>query len=268
MKDAFPAEFEQYKKDQLLERFKPASERRSTPIGVSDQPNDENAVELKIERLNGTVPISSLRSDHPAIEYLRGRCFGPKQTSRLLYADDFVDVIDELNPSMNTEKMRHEPRIVIPFYSTDGKIEMVQGRSLDPSSKLKYMSVKAHDDVDKVYGKYELDRSKTTYCVEGPFDSLFVDNCVATCDSSLTRADADVYIWDNQPRNKEVVDLINDAITRGKSVVIWPWSPNTKEDINDMIKSGMTTDQLMAMIKERTFSGLRAKLEVSKWKRV
>lgn len=62
---------------------------------------------------------------------------------------------------------------------------MVQGRSLIADHRLKYISVKTSDDIDKIYGKYELDTSKTTYCVEGPLDSLFIDNCVATCDANL-----------------------------------------------------------------------------------
>ena len=44
------------------------------------------------------------------------------------------------------------------------------------------------------------------------------------------------YIWvfDNEPRNREVVNRIAKAIDRGDKVVIWP--SNIKEkDVNEMI---------------------------------
>ena len=167
-----------------------------------------------------------------------------------------------------SERFPSDPRIVIPFYGFEGEVEMIQGRSLDKGAKLRYLTIKADEDIDKVFGKYEIDPEKTVYCTEGPLDSLFVDNCLATCDSSLTKAPADVYIWDNQPRSKEIVALMEKTIDKKHKIVIWPNSPDTKMDINDMIQMGITREELKKVIEMRTFSGLKAKLELTKWRKV
>jgi hypothetical protein len=74
-------------------------------------------------------------------------------------------------------------------------------------------------------------------------------------------------IYDNEPRNKEIVKLVEIAIQNGKKVCIWPSGVNQK-DINDMILSGQTSDELLSIINKRTFHGLEAQLEFCKWKKI
>jgi hypothetical protein len=268
MKEVFPHQFEQYKKDQMLKRLQTSSSpvRRTSTTSAPPKPKKrESAAETK--SLEGCTALSLLKDSHPAIKYLKGRHFEKDQIDRLYYSDNFKVTAEALSEDPLSPRFPDEPRIVIPFFSTEGDIEMVQGRSLDPESSLRYISIKRDEDVDKIFGKEYVDRSRTVYCVEGPLDALFVDNCVATCDSSLHRSTADVLIWDNQPRSKEICDLIEQAIDNRRSVVIWPDSPDAKLDINDMIKLGITREELMKVIKQRTFSGLRAKLEFNRWKK-
>ena len=212
--------------------------------------------------------LDELPDDHPAVVYVSNRKVSNANLSRLYYAEDFKVTAQTVSYDELSDKFPSEPRIVIPFYSKDGIVEMVQGRSLDKNSSLRYISIKSSEDVDKIYGKERIDDSKTSYCVEGPFDSLFVDNCVATCDSALQRSNADVLIFDNQPRNSEIVELMDKAISSGRKLVIWPISPNDKIDINDMILMGLNEEQLMYIITTNTFSGLKAKLMFTKWKKV
>ena len=96
---------------------------------------------------------------------------------------------------------------------------------------------------------------------------MFIDNSVAACDSNLTRVDADVYIWDNEPCNKTTVDKIRKAVLDGKSVVVWDTSPTIKQDINDMVLSGYTKQQITDIINENTYNGHMAYYKWSKWKR-
>ena len=55
-------------------------------------------------------------------------------------------------------------------------------------------------------------------------------------------------------------------IVKGNQIVIWP--THTKEkDINDMIINGMSSEDVMTLIKENTFSGLSAQTKLNSYKR-
>ena len=142
-----------------------------------------------------------------------------------------------------------------------------QGRSLGPNS-IKYITVMLRDDAPKVYGLDKLNEKEPIYITEGPFDSTFVENSIAMCGSDL-----DIrtfgwsnYIWvfDNEPRNREIVERIGKTINRGDQVVIWP--SNIKEkDVNDMVLGG---HDIMNVLESNTYSGLKAKIKFNNWKKV
>lgn len=265
MKDQYPTYFEDYKKETLFDSFS-----RSSNLFVPEEIKETTQQKkISINTLKKiSVNINDLEDDHPAKAYLLERSFSKDEMSRLYYTDDFKTLASLFNLESGSKLKEKEPRIIIPFINNKGTIEIIQGRSLDKNSNLKYITIKTNEDAEKVFGLYDADHTKTVYCVEGPLDSLFVDNCLASCDANLTRVDADVYIWDVQSRNKDVCKYMEAAIEAGKSVVIWPFSGNKKLDINDMIKSGMTKDQIMNIIKKNTFSGLTAKMKFLQWKKV
>lgn len=270
MKDVCPNEFDEYKRDQMKARLDDignvSSNRSAEPIVTIKQ--DEKPSQASTQTsLDGTEKVLDLPLDHPARAYLKSRGFGQREMSRLLWSDDFKLTANSISQEELSEDFPSDGRIIIPFYNESGHIEMIQGRSLS-NKGLRYLSIKSHPDVDKIYGKYEVDRSKTVYCVEGPFDSLFVDNCLATCDANLTRAKADVYVFDNQPRSPDIVKIMRRTIDAGYSVVVWPTSPDGKEDINDMILSGTTRSQLMSILKRNTVKGPMALLAFNRWRKV
>jgi hypothetical protein len=128
------------------------------------------------------------------------------------------------------------------------------------------------DTREKIFGLESVDLTQRIYVVEGPIDSMFIDNCIAMAgsDSSYTdRLDRSnvVYVYDNEPRNKEIVSRIDKAIDKDYNVVIWPDSLEVK-DVNDMIMSGMTKYDVQNIIDKNTFSGLAARLRLNTWKRV
>lgn len=274
MKDKFPSLFDEYKRETLFDSF-----TRSTPdkpksvVNRLDSPTENKSLEtipgIPIDVFQSIcTPIISLDKKHPARMMLVNRGMSVREMNRLYYTDDFKSVAEKLNSTTTTKLKESEPRILIPFTTPQGRVEMLQGRSLDPESKLRYISIKANDDVEKVYGRYELDETEIVTCVEGPLDSLFVDNAIATCDANLTRVEADRYCWDCQPRQKDIIRYMDNAIEAGKSVVIWPFIPNKKLDINDMILGGMNRNQLMSLINRCTYSGLMAKAKFTQWKKL
>lgn len=276
IKEQFPFDFDEYKKETIFDSFKP---RELTKVGqnrpaVTLQDDSESVLEELSEAhsvenvLSDCVNMSDLPDGHFAKTYLLGRSFSEKELERLYFSDNFKSVAAKLNEESADKLPEKESRIIIPFVNEYGQVEMLQGRSLDPNARIKYVSIKVNDEVEKVYGLYEANRDRTTYCVEGPFDSLFVDNCLASCDANLTRVDADVFIWDNQPRNKDVLKYMEAAIEAKKKVVIWPFVPKEKMDINDLIKKGVTREQLMKTIKKSTYSGLTARMKFMEWKKL
>ena len=124
------------------------------------------------------------------------------------------------------------------------------------------------DEAPKLYGLDTIDTKQSIYIVEGPFDSTFVENSVAMCGSDVDIGSFNWsdYIWvlDNEPRNREIVNRISKLVDRGDKVVIWPSSIREK-DINDMVLSG---HDVMNVLKLNTYSGLEAKVKFNTWKKI
>ena len=162
---------------------------------------------------------------------------------------------------------KDESRVIIPLHDTEKNLIGFQGRSLGPNS-VKYITVMLSEDAPKIYGLDKIDETKPIFITEGPFDSTFVENSVAMCGSDL-----DVrtfgwsnYIWvfDNEPRNREIVERIDKTIGRGDKIVIWP-KQIVEKDINDMVLSG---HDIMSILQSNTYSGLQAKVKFNNWKKV
>lgn len=270
MREKYPSQFDEYKRETLFDTFN-TSPRTAEPV------NTLVATTKPVFATTGGISASDFAKlatnmqdmpvSHEASQFLIRRAFTGYEMSRLFYTEDFKSIAARLNPESAKNLIDNEPRILIPFVNPQGMIELFQGRSLK-DGKMKYITIKAHDDVEKIYGADRLDRTKTSYCVEGPIDSLFVDNCIATCDANLIRSKADVLIFDNQCRNRDVCRYMEQAIEEGRSLVVWPFSPTKKVDINDMIKEGVTRKQLMSVIEQSTFKGLTAKMKFMQWKRL
>ena len=142
-----------------------------------------------------------------------------------------------------------------------------QGRSLGPNS-VKYITVMLNEEAPKIYGLDTIKTEKPIYIVEGPFDSSLIENSVAMCGSDInirTFGWSDyIYVYDNEPRNREIVERIDKTISRGDQIVIWP--SNIKEkDVNDMTLCG---HDVMSMLKSNTYSGLKAKIKFNYWKKI
>ena len=128
----------------------------------------------------------------------------------------------------------------------------------------------------KIFGWDKVDvRLPHIYVLEGPLDSLFIPNAVATAGGELTTVlpavEPDqskfVIVYDNEPRNKHTVKKMETAIDRGYTVCIWPDSI-TEKDINNMVLSGLEPKKVVDIINENVYSGLQAKLRFQQWKKV
>ena len=187
-------------------------------------------------------------------------------STKFYYASKFKEWVNTHKKTFDYIK-KDESRIIIPMYDTESNLIGFQGRSLIPNS-VKYITVMLNEEAPKVYGLDKINKGEIVYVVEGPFDSTFVSNSVAMCgsDSSLEclKGSSIVYVYDNEPRNKEIVERIDKCITRGEQVIIWP-SIIEDKDINDMVLTG---HDIMSILKSNIYSNLEAKIKFNNWKKV
>ena len=217
-----------------------------------------------------TKPVFKKKLDLPkasevpiAREYLEKRKLNPE---KFYFAHKFKEWT-------NTQKQtfsnfyKDECRIIIPLYDTQSNLIGFQGRALE-SSPNKYITVMISDDAPKIYGLENVDSTKPIYIVEGPFDSTLVENSVAMCGADVdigTFGWSDyIYVFDNEPRNREIVNRISKTINRGDKVIIWPMIVRQK-DINDMVLAGLN---VMDVLKSSIYSGLEAKIKFNNWKKI
>lgn len=254
-------------KEYALERYK-NGENKNTAKPTFEEFKSERPV---FKKSLGIPTIESLPKDHYARIYVENRKIPEKKYNQLYYAEDFKRFVEELGVVQEGLK-ENDPRLVIPFYDKDKNLIAFQGRALG-DSVLRYITVKTNDDNEKIYGMDSANTENMIYVVEGPIDSMFIENAIATCDSNLEHA-ATVYdksnitlVFDNEPRNKEIVKKMEKAIEDHYNVVVWPEMIEEK-DINDMILAGFTQEELQDIISKHTFINLRAKMEFVNWKKV
>lgn len=217
--------------------------------------------------------IIDLPMDHYAAQYCLARKLPVDRYGALYYAEDFKKFVDELLPDHGKELKDNDPRLIIPFFDVDGTLLAIQGRAL-ADSKIRYITIKIAEESIKIFGLDRINQQEKVYVTEGPLDSFFLPNAVATADANLTNAvnyiarDKLILVFDNEPRNKDICRLMDKAIEQHFNICIWPEMIQEK-DINDMILfSKFTTEELVDIIDKNTFVNLRAKMEFIQWKKV
>ena len=262
LKDRDPPLYDEY----VMERYKEGLTGKGT---VTPEPNF-TFVKPKFRKkdiCDELVKISELNTSHRAKKYLINRGINEDTLSKFYYCPDFKRWTNKHKKIYDTTD-NDDDRIIIPLRNSKGELFGYQGRSLDPTSKMRYITVMLDENAPKIYGLEKINTQKPIYILEGPFDSLFMENSVAMCGSDVdirTFGWSD-YIWvfDNEPRNREIVNRLERSINRGDQVVIWP--SNIKEkDVNEMI---LAKHNICDIIKTNTFSELKAKLQLNLWKKV
>lgn len=239
------------------------TQRRSKKEPVFETPRPvfgDSSVLKSIDR------IVDLDEEHPARVYLEQVRQLPS-LSGIFYARDFNGWINSIIPDKLPRNK--EPRIVIPFRDKDKNVFGVTGRSM-ASSGLRYITIMFDENKPKIYGLDKVDFNSTYYIVEGQFDSMFIKNSIAmagadTNSANLEHIQNSVTVFDNEPRNKEIVARMSNIINSGRNICIWPDGVKSK-DINDMIVvEGLDVQEI---ITENTCSGLSATLRLSEWRKI
>lgn len=272
--DNFLKEFEpETHKMYLMEKFKGANNvaAASETKFVQSKPVFDTSPLRKLKK------ISQLDIKHPVrIWVAHKRRIPPSQHYRMYYCPKFMHWTNEVLPGKFDEANleRDEPRLVIPMFDENGNMFGFQGRSFSKDS-IRYITIMLDDSHGKFFGLDTLDKNKKAYCVEGPIDSMFISNAIASCGGDIIsdlqllnmEKESIVVVYDNEPRNPDTIKKMEKSIDAGYNVCIWPDTINEK-DINDMVKGGMSPLAVKTTINDNTFNGLGATLRLSQWRKI
>ena len=262
------------KKQYVLEKF--GNKTKTKPQSIDNFFKTEVAPKFKTSKhniLHGLTRLDNLNDNHPAVKYVKGRKIPEDHIKRLYWTDTFQKWTNTIVKNKFAKIKFDEARLIIPFFSENGDLIAFQGRTLNPKSKLRYITIKVDETVCKLYGLDKMDTTKPVYVLEGPIDSMFIPNAIAMAGSDMAKKcvldkDAEfVIVMDNENRNKEIVGKIEGFINDGFSVCIWDKNIIEK-DVNDMVINGMTSESIFESIKRHTYKGLQAKMALSKWSKV
>ncbi len=273
IKNQHPSIYKEY----ILDTFKEAN-------GVVQKSESEDEIpEIEIPSVNmmerfekKKVPcvletlqlISSLPVDHPARVYVENRKIPLED---IFYAPHFFKFANLVRPEKNYNERTIQERIIFPFRDGGGKFNGYSARSFN-GEEPKYFTAKLEEGA--IFGLERIDFSKMIYVVEGAIDSLFVDNCVAASTSALHKLKWNVpkkdcvLISDKDIRNKEIMKLVDRFITEGFNVCLLPLDSFIYKDFNEAIMGGMSREEIMKIVKQNTFSGMRARVNFNQWSKV
>ena len=254
----------------LLEQYSLELYKASANTNSPEPTFSEFTVKPTFKKSLDLPKISELPEEHFAKQYVINRAIPTTMYGNLYYAEDFKDLVDSFG--IEKDIIAGDKRLVIPFHDKEGNITGFQGRALG-ESKIRYITIKLTDKGPRMFGMDRVNEQEKIYVFEGPIDSMFVNNAVAVASSSLESASEFldksklVLVYDNEPRNKEIVKLMEKAIDNHFNVVVWP-AMITDKDVNDMILTGFDIDELHDIMEKNTFVNLRAKMEFVNWKKV
>ena len=259
-----PFLFQEYK----LENLKETNQINNTQTVYKSKPVEFDKKPKKKVKELPMIKMEDLKDGHKAVQYLNSRMINDKYICRFSYTEDFKRLIELISPD-KSKRLKSEERIVIPFFNRNKKITHIQGRALNDDT-LRYITVSLSQG-SKVYGLDRIDNTKPVYVVEGIFDSLFLENCVAMTGSDLNTEDLQdcelIFLFDNETRNKQIVQKVEKIVDMGHSIVLFNDTFRGK-DINDMIQSGHTVEQVQEYIENNTFNGLKAKMKFTEWRKL
>lgn len=253
--------------DYISEKFvKKVSEDKPVDKTVLEKTKFE-APTFNTNPLKKLKKISQLKADHPLKKYIMKRGIPPEHHYRMFYAQKFKTWINTIIPNKFENVGKDEPRLVIPFIDKAGKVFGVSARGFDPKG-IRYITI-MFDDRPKIFGLDKVDFNKTYFVVEGALDSMFLSNAVAMAGAegstaALQNTNNAIFVFDAEPRNREIHKRMEKIIRNGHKICIWPPDVPAK-DINEMVLAG--SNNVEQIIRDNTYSSLEANLKLLTWRK-
>ena len=253
-----------------VEKYKEGETQGNTPIPDKspfkfEAPKFDKSMNKHLDNLS---KFSDLKEGHPALSYVQNRKIPKEHWDKLYLADKFYEWSNSIFPEKFKSINIDYPRLVIPFFDKSGEIFAYQGRAFGKEEP-RYITLKIVSEKEKIYGLERINYDSHVYVVEGPLDSLFMDNCIAVAGADLNllelNPNSTTVIYDNEPRNKHTVERMFKSVDKNYHVVVWPQDLKQK-DINDMYLSGI--EDVKSFIDEHSYQGLEAYLKINQWKKI
>lgn len=251
-----PSLFKQY----CLEKFKEKHEVIFDDVQTEKQEKITSQVKYQL--------IEELPPDHVAIKFLKKRKIPENKWDRFGFTSQFGVFAKTFN-SQYTNLLEQDERILIPVFDEHNQCIGIQGRSIG-NVKPKYITLKKAENAKLTYGLDTVDKSKPIFVVEGPIDSLFLPNAVACLGlgnfleiRKIFPNEDLIFIIDNEPRSRNVANIMKTLISNGEKICIYPSDMKVK-DINDMVLSEINPCDI---IEANTFKGASALLAFNIWRK-
>jgi transcription elongation factor Elf1 len=232
--------------------------------------------ELKLYNQFPLISIAELDKNHFAYQYIHNRKIPIKTHKNLFYSGDFVKFVNKILNDRYKDWKWTDKRIVIPFKKKNGDIFAFQGRSLENNSQLRYLTFKIDEEYPKIFGLDRIKYDEKIIICEGPFDSLFINNCCAAAGSDLSEEninrffnkDQCVLLFDLEPRNYEINSKIERFLKFGYNICLLPkYFKKYGKDINDIvINSSLTVEEINNMIHQNIVYGKEGILKHKQWR--
>lgn len=250
-------------KEYAIQRWKDGENGNSNYKKPTIEISFETKSKLSKNVLSELPSLSSLEESHPAYRYAEKRKIPKKYFDILLYCEKFNNLIE-------SNSIKKDERIIIPVYDANDNLCAFQGRAINPSP-IKYITKKISSD-NVWFGQKDVS-DNTIFVTEGPIDSMFIDNCVATLGMSNWREIPKelknknlIFVLDNEPRNKQVSEIMLQIVKEKYKICIWP--KNIKEkDINEMVINGYQPQEIKRIILTNSHSSLEAQFLINVWRK-
>ena len=257
-------------------RFENFREKQEPETTVTEEVKASDAFfslqTVSIERL--ATKVSRLDERHDAYLYLKSRKIPAKWFDRLYYTEDMKSISTLFPGRYDDTKFGNEPRIVIPIYNRQKELVGVTARAIKPSP-LRYIMLRKSDDEPLIFNLERINVGQTVYTFEGAIDSMFMENAIAVSGADFSKVgtiipkEQTVVIFDNQPRNKELIKRIDKTADAGFPMFVWPSNRALKKDFNANIQDGIIApEKVKKLIDDNTFRGMTLKLKLTDWKKL
>jgi len=257
LKETAPVLYDEYQ----LHRYRDQPQKIvSDPVVVQEAKTFVDA------NLEGLIPITKLAPTSAVMRWIDRRKI-PRKHYKLMYvAKNFYKWASRYKPEFKESK-DDSPRLVLPYFDLHGRVIGFTARTFAPKVEPRYIHLRLDKDIDFVYGTERIDPSKKIYVCEGQIDSFFVDNCVAVGGANYStpfmnsiKSNCVIIPDSDWKRNSQVAKQLKKAIVAGFSVCMLPDNISGK-DLNDIVKAGLTIEELKTIIDRHTYTGLTAQLE-------
>ena len=189
-------------------------------------------------------------------------------------AVEFVEAVDFCKRRKITEHISglrfcpkrgcmYQGMVVFPFWRDEETVYGFQGRHWRDKRFLTF----SNNESFKVYGAFQVDRTRPIIVVESIIDSLSVGNCVAMLGGSLSERVMKVLGHDSEltyafDYDKTGIDRAMKYQSLGRKVFVWPAELKGYKDFNDLAVAGWSKMRINTLIAENSFSGKEAEIRI------